>query len=341
MNTTMKDIAKEAGVSVSTVSLVLNNRPCRVADSTRQTIHSLAEKYNYKVNQAARSLVTKKSNILGLIIPDIENVFFSALCKRMEEYCRTKGYTLIIVNSNDRCQDDCMLIDLLVSRGVDGLGITVSNESFHDASVYQKLSTLQIPFVMIDRIYPNLTCNKVYFDNELGAYLAISKLVENGHQKISCIGITDTSANGTNRVNGYRKAMAQFSLPVREHDIMDGDYRFQGGYACAKQLLTNDATAVFICNDMMTLGVMRYFQEHGVRIPEDMSIVSYDNTLNPFALGTAITSVDQNLEILAKTSCDVLLESIEHPEYEKKEICLKPLLIEKDSIKNIKKQTLG
>ncbi|MCB6602770.1 LacI family transcriptional regulator, partial [Erysipelatoclostridium ramosum] len=116
---TIKDIAKKADVSVSTVSLVLNDRPCRVAQETRDTIKDIAKQYNYKVNQTARSLVTRKSNILGLIIPDIENLFFSALCKRMEEYLRELGYALMIVNSNDHAADDSMLIDLLVSRGVD------------------------------------------------------------------------------------------------------------------------------------------------------------------------------------------------------------------------------
>ena len=162
---------------------MLNDRPCRVAQQTRDTIKDIAKQYNYKVNQTARSLVTRKSNILGLIIPDIENLFFSALCKRMEEYLRELGYALMIVNSNDHAADDSMLIDLLVSRGVDGLGITVSNESFQDETIRKKLASLSIPYVMIDRMYPDLNCSKVYFDNESGAYMAIEKLSEKRPQK--------------------------------------------------------------------------------------------------------------------------------------------------------------
>ncbi|MCR0325961.1 LacI family transcriptional regulator [[Clostridium] innocuum] len=332
MKVTIKDIAKKAGVSASTVSLVLNNRPCRVSQATRETIRAIAKQYNYKVNQTARSLVTRKSNILGLIIPDIENLFFSALCKRMEEYLRELGYALMIVNSNDHVEDDSMLIDLLVSRGVDGLGITVSNESFQDDRIRQKLSSLSIPYVMIDRQYPDLHCSKVYFDNETGAYMAIQKLVESGHKKIACIGISSTSKTGASRVAGYRKAMQQFQLEVREDYILDGNYRFQGGYACAEKLMKMDVTAAFICNDMMTLGVMRYFQEHSIRIPQDISIISYDNTLNRFTLGTEITSVDQDVALLAKTACDELLAQINEPEHPKQDICLKPQLIEKDSV---------
>lgn len=335
MKVTIKDIAKKAGVSVSTVSLVLNDRPCRVAQQTRDTIKDIAKQYNYKVNQTARSLVTRKSNILGLIIPDIENLFFSALCKRMEEYLRELGYALMIVNSNDHAADDSMLIDLLVSRGVDGLGITVSNESFQDETIRKKLASLSIPYVMIDRMYPDLNCSKVYFDNESGAYMAIEKLVKSGHKKIACIGISSASKTGASRVAGYRKAMQQFQLEVREDYVLDGNYRFQGGYTCAKQLMKMDVTAAFICNDMMTLGVMRYFQEHHVRIPQDISIVSYDNTLNRFTLGTEITSVDQNVGLLAKTSCNELLAQLRDPAHRKQDICLKPQLIEKDSVQII------
>ena len=133
MKITIKDIAKEANVSVTTVSLVLNHKPCRVAQETRDNIMAIAKKHHYRVNQSARSLVTKESKLLGLIIPDIENIFFSSLSKNIEEYCRKKGYALMIMNTNDKASDDLMLLDLLVSRGVDGLFITVSNESFEDA----------------------------------------------------------------------------------------------------------------------------------------------------------------------------------------------------------------
>lgn len=336
MKVTIKDIAKEAEVSVSTVSLVLNNKPCRVAEATRANIKEIAKRYDYKVNQAARSLVTRKSNILGLIIPDIENLFFSALSKRMEEYCRKKGYALLIVNSNDHKEDDCLLIDLLVSRGVDGFAIAVSNESFTDDEVKNKLESVSVPFVMIDRTYADLDCNKVYFNNELGAYLAIEHLVSHGHKNIACIGIPQASRNGASRVAGYRKAMGEFQLPVFEENILPGDYRFQGGYDCASKLIGRDISAVFVCNDMMTLGVMRCFQEHGVRVPQDVSVISYDNTLNPFMLqGTQITSIEQNVSLLAVTACDVLLGQIKQPKTSSREICLEPKLIEKDSVTSI------
>ncbi|MEG0329426.1 MAG: LacI family DNA-binding transcriptional regulator [Longicatena sp.] len=331
---TIKDIAKEAGVSVSAVSLVLNNKPCRVSDITRKKIQRIAKKYNYRANLTARSLVTKKSNIVGLIIPDIENFFFSAICKRMEEHLRSLGYSLIIVNSNDSAKDDKLLIDLLVSRGVDGLFISVSNESFNDnALIKNTLASLPIPFVMIDRYYSDLDCNKVFFDNELGAFLAVSKLIELGHTKIACIGNSKSNQVAISRVQGYRNAMNKFHLSIKNEYILNGDYRFQSGYNSTLDLLKSDASAVFVCNDMMTLGVMRCLQEHHKKIPDDISIVSYDNTLSKFIQGTEITTIDQNIGKLVMSACDILIKNIENKDSNHKTICLEPHLVEKDSIK--------
>lgn len=336
MKVTLKDIAKEAGVSISAVSLVLNDKPCRIARTTKETIKKLAKKHNYKVNQTARSLVTRKSNILGLIIPDIENLFFSSLCKNIEEYCRSLGYALIIVNSNDQKEDDLLLIDLLSSRGVDGIFITVSNASFKDSTkIKESLLNLAIPYVMVDRFYKDLDCNKIYFDNELGAYLAIQKFVSYGHSNIACIGISDSSINGSSRVNGYRNAMKHFNKTIDESYVLNGNYRFQGGYECGLKVLNSTISAIFVCNDMMTLGLLQCFQEHNKRIPEDYSIISYDNTLDPFMQNTKITSIDQNIELLAITSCDIMIKQITDSTAEKECVCLKPRIIEKDSIKMI------
>lgn len=337
MKVTIKDIAKEAKVSVTTVSLVLNHKPCRVAKETRDTIFAIANKYHYHANQSARSLVTKQSKLLGLIIPDIENIFFSSLSKNIEEYCRKHGYALMIMNTNDKVDDDLMLLELLVSRGVDGLFITVSNESFQRPKELQKaLEALTIPYVMIDRFYPEINSNRVYFDNEKGAFLAVSHLIENGHRNIACIGGPETSKNGSSRLRGYIKAMEHFHCPVKQEYIEVGDYRYQSGYEAGQRLIKSDARAIFICNDMMTLGLIKCLNEHHLRIPEDYSIISYDNLLNPFMQGTEITSVDQNVEQLAITSCKVMLAHIEQEQLPYDNIRLEPQLIVKNSVKCMK-----
>lgn len=328
MKVTIKDIAREADVSVSAVSLVLNRKPCRVSTKTQKRIFEVAEKYKYQVNQAARSLVTRQSKIIGMIIPDIENLFFSSLSKKVEEYCRERGYMLIIVNTNDKEEDDIRVLDMLISRGVDGLLITPSNESvIHGNSLIEKLESIQIPYVLVDRYFKQLKANKVYFDNEEGARLAITHLVSLGHTKIGCIGSGNDSKNGQSRVVGYQKAMQEHGLVYCEDDIFDGNYRFEGGYEAGAFFMKKDISALFISNDMMTLGFLRYMQEQ--HLQNKVDIVSYDNTINRFLPGNQITSIDQDISILSHEACTLLFDSI-HDNTNQKEIVLHPQLIIKN-----------
>lgn len=336
MKVTIKDIAREAGVSVASVSLVLNNKECRIAKETKERIIDVAKKYNYTVNQQARSLVTKKSNVVGLIIPDIENIFFSSLSKKIEEYCRKKGYAIMIVNSDENPKEDIELLHLLVSRGVDGILYTPSIGSDKD---YEKikayLKTLPVPYVMVDRYLDDIECNKVYIDNINGSLQAISTLVKSGHKKIGCIGNAVSKSATNSRVTGYREAMKQFNLSVDETYIYDGQYKVIGGYNAGKEIVNSDLTAVYICNDMMTLGFLKYLSECGKKVPEDYSIVSYDNTLHNFVVSPKITTIDQDLGKLARNSCRLLLKSINDENTKPEVICLFPQILINESVKNI------
>lgn len=335
MKVTIKDIAREANVSASTVSLVLNNKPCRVAKETRELIFSIAKKKNYRVNQAARSLITKETKIIGMIIPDIENIFFSSLSKNIEEYCRQQGYMLIIVSSDDKEEMDLQLLDMLNSRGVDALFVTPSNESLLQGSrMMQSLQNLRIPYVLVDRYFEELPSNRVYFDNEEGAFLAVKHLVEMGHTKIGCIASGTQSKNGYARISGYQHAMDHFELEYDLRWIHNGNYRFEGGYAAAKEVLKTEVSAVFICNDMMTLGFMRCMHELGKEIPKDISVVSYDNTMSHFLPGGEVSAVEQDVKQLALSACELLFRSLKEEVFNQV-VCLHPQLIKKASVKKI------
>ncbi|HCL01947.1 MAG TPA: LacI family transcriptional regulator [Lachnoclostridium phytofermentans] len=336
MKVTIKDIAREAGVSVAAVSLVLNHKDCRIAEDTKKRILKVAEKYNYTVNQQARSLVTKKSNVIGLIIPDIENIFFSSLSKKIEEYCRKKGYAMMIVNTDENPMADIELLHLLVSRGVDGILYTPSIGTKED---YQKiktyLETIPIPYVMVDRYLDDINCNKVYIDNINGSMQAISMLVKSGHTKIGCIGYAVSKSATNSRVTGYIEAMKQFNLPVDEKYIYDGQYKMIGGYNAGKEIVKTDLTAVYSCNDMMTLGFLRCLSECGKKVPEDYSIISYDNTLHNFVVTPKITTIDQDLGKLARNSCRLLFKNINDEAGDPEVICLYPQLLINESVKKL------
>ncbi len=336
MTVKLKDIAKQANVSISAVSLVLNNKPCRISEEKKELIKKIAKDNNYTPNINARSLITNETKTFGLIIPDVENIFFSKLTKIIETYCRQFGYALIIVNSNDEYKEDLHLIDLLLARGIDGLFITISNSSYsHEEEVSSKLQNLSIPYIMVDRVFDDLNCNQVYFDNVKGAYLATKHLIENGHKKISCISNSIYSKNSISRYEGYKIAMEEHGLNIREDYIIQGDYRIQSGYNAGDIIVNIDTTAVFVTNDMMTLGLLKRLKKENIKIPEDLSIVSYDNLLNDFLLDIQITSIDQKVSKLATTACELMLDIIKGKYNKSKKICLDPELILKDSVKNI------
>ncbi len=331
MSITLKEIARQANVSPSSVSLVLNDRPNRISEQTKELIKKIAKDNHYRPNAVARSLVTRQTKTLGLIIPDIDNLFFSKLAKTLEMEVRKSDYTLIIVNSNDKYEEDMLLIDLLVSRGVDGLFLNISNETYlHQDELKEKLKRLPIPYVMIDRVIESFDCNMVYFDSFNGAYLATKYLLEQGHRKISCICNTYISNSSISRINGYKRAMEEYGVKVTKEYIIPANYRIEGGYQAGEQILKTDCSAIFICNDMMTIGVLKKFMECGIRVPEDYMIVSYDNLLSDFLFGSNLSSVDQDIKELGIRSCEVMIHSLQE-ETESMRVCLEPKLVIRNS----------
>lgn len=336
MKVTIKDIARIAEVSPSSVSLVLNDRPCRISIEKKERIKSIAKQYNYSVNQMARSLVTKQTKTLGLIIPDIENIFFSSLAKHIEILCREQGYALMILNTNNEYQNDLMVVNLLISRSVDGLFIIPSDESYkNNKDLVATLSNMNIPFVMLDRVYSNLECDKVLFDNEIGAYLAVKHLLEKGHRKIACITSSEFSNNGILRLNGYLKAMREFNCDIHDTYIIEGNYQIESGYRAGSKLIQEDITSVFITNDMMTLGFLKFMYEQKKHIPEDYSLVSYDNSIFPYVIGIELTSIEQNTKELSEKACQLLFDRIKEPTKSFEKICLIPKLIENSSVRTL------
>ncbi len=336
MKVTIKDIAREANVSITTVSLVLNHKKCRVSQETKDKIFDLAKKYNYVVNLNARNLVKQKTSTIGLLIPDIENIFFSSLVKQIEYVCRQNNYSLVIVNSDEKQENDENLLNLLVSRGVDGLLMVISNESLSDnSSIPSLIKNLPVPYVMIDRYFKDIDSNKVYFDNNLGAHEIVNLLIENGHTKIGCITSPTYSVNGSHRVKGYVDAMREHSLEINEEYIFQGNFQFDSGYEAGKHFKDTDVTAIFSCNGMMTLGLCKYFNDNNISIPDDISVVTYDNILNHFMIGTSVTAIKQDIPTLAENACNILFEQIENKSIENKTVILTPELVLNKSVKRI------
>ena len=209
---TLKDVAAAAGVSVTTVSLVLNNRPARVSEEKRKAIADAAKKLNYVPNQSARSLVTKQSQLVALIVPDIENLFFAALAKCVEDECAAQGYSLIVANSDDSHVTEHELLQRLPARGVDGVMLIPAREScVGDAAerLREDVALVSCPVVLIDRLTQCGWCDAVGFDNYLGGRLAARYLLEGGHTRIGIVTGDTAESSAAERRRGFVDAVEQ------------------------------------------------------------------------------------------------------------------------------------
>ncbi|MDF7640228.1 LacI family DNA-binding transcriptional regulator [Bifidobacterium sp. ESL0784] len=309
--TTLKDIAKACGVSVTAVSLVLNNRPTRMSQGKRELIVETAKRLRYVPNQAARSLATNKSMLLALLIPDIENMFFASLAKALEDTTSGNGYSLLIANSDDSAHVEHQLLHQFASRGVDGLFLIPSRESVNNSKALKKdVSTLDFPVILTDRLVSEDWCDAVGSDNFIGGQLAAQALLSKGHKRIACISGDTRTGNMNKRVAGFSSTLEKAGFPLDPNLNCSGNYRFDGGYRAADHVIDAHATAVFCTNDLMALGFIQRLEERGLSCPQDCSVIGYDNISEQFGFNHRLSTLDQNIDAMARACSELVYSRI-------------------------------
>lgn len=338
---TLKDIAREVGLSPTAVSLVLNDRPCKISAENRRRIKEVARKKRYVPNQIARSLVMQHSQTLGLVVPNIESRFFSSLARNLEIRCRERGYCLFITNSDDSRSNDAELVRLLVNRGVDALLLVVSDESPADDDLTGMLMQLPVPYVMVDRSITGFACDKVGFDHEMGGYLATSHLLEHGHRRIACL-VNRGSNTGRCRLAGFERAMREHGVEPDPALELDSAYYIDAAYEASARLIGSDATAVFASSDNIALGLLKRLYANGLRVPRDLSVVSYDNSAADALFEPALTSIEQNVAELSEAALELLFARLaedsaggDEERSDPRSLVLTPRLVLKDSVRDL------
>lgn len=336
---TLKDIAHEVGLSPTSVSLVLNNRPCRISEEKKREIKEVARRKHYIPNQIARSLVTQESKTFGLVVPNIESRYFSSFAKNLEIRCREHGYLLLITNSVGSPESDAELVRMLVNRSVDGIFLIVSDDFTTDSGLIDVLSELPVPLVMVDRFIEGLSCDRVHYDSELGGYMATSHLLAAGHRRVACI-INPRSNTGQARLVGYRRALDEHGIAYDPDLVFESNYYIPDAWRAAEGLLATDATAVFASSDNIALGLLKRVHEQGLRVPEDLSVVSYDNSAADSLFEPALTSIEQNVPAISDVAIQLMLSRVEERRVGDEagkavERVLKPRLVEKDSVRRL------
>jgi LacI family transcriptional regulator len=305
---TLRHIAKQVGVSVTTVSRVLNGLAVqyRINEETAKAIQRAAKELGYEPNHVARGLRTRQTFTIGLIIPDISNPFFSTVARNIEVETRKAGYSIILCDTQEDTHLELESISLLQNRKVDGLIVCPAGyESEHLKSIV----TSQLPMVIVDRHFSDLDCPYVISDNYGGAVSAVSHFIDKNHRLIGCIqGRILTSVND-NRVRGYRDTLTKNGVPIDDSFIVGDSFGERNGYVGAKILLNRSPrpTALFATSNLISLGALRAITEEGLKIPADLSVISFDDQPYSDYLATPMTTVAQQTTEMGQIAAKLLM----------------------------------
>ncbi len=307
-NITIKDIAEKCGVSVTTVSRVLNDKP-DVNDETRSKVLKVIEDSNYRPNGMARSLVINQTYSIGLIIPDINNPYFPEVARGVEDQAQNSSYSVIFSSTDNKLEREQEVIDLMLQKRVDGLIVSLS---LANKDILKRLESKKIPVVQLDRRIPDSIYPAVMIDNQRSAYNAVKFLIDEGYKRIAHITGNLQTVPGQDREDGYRKAILDNDLRLAEDMIIEGDFSKQAGYDAMNQMIErgNLPEAIFAANDMMALGVLEACRQAEIRIPEDLVLMGHDNISISNLVYPALTTMAQPKYKLGREASKMLIDLI-------------------------------
>lgn len=301
MSYTIKDIAKEAGVSITTVSKVLNGNDFDISKQTKERVLKIISDRHYIPSSSARSLVTKRTNTIGLVIPDITNSYFAEIAMGIEDSARRLGYFVIFCNTSDNPELELNYLRLLLEQSVDGFIIVPTTDSKY--ADFDMILRSKKPAVFLDRVFDELdkilettTSQRqgiVVLDNVHGGYIATRHLIENDHRRIGCITGPLKNKSAQERLAGYCKALKEADIPFEQDLVVEGNYRHNSGEQAALQLLKKEVTAIFIQNDLMAVSAYTAIEQCGYKVGTDISIVGYDDTEYCNWVTPKLSSVEQ------------------------------------------------
>jgi LacI family transcriptional regulator len=305
---TIKEIAQRANVSAATVSHVVNNTRF-VSDEVRARVDAAVAALGYVPNAVARSLRMRGTQTLGMMIPNISNLFFAELVRAFEDECYRQGYSLILCNSEDDPGREIIYLRTLMSKRVDGLVMISAGRDDH---LCRLLSTTWLPLVIVDREIEGVTADLVEVDHEHGGYLAARHLLDLGHRRIAAIAGPGDLVVSKQRVFGFERALAEAGTPRPAEYLIHASFTTQGGYEAARRLLglAKQPTAVFACNDLLALGAIHAMREAGMRVPQDLSVVGFDDIALAAFVSPRLTTIRQPKQRIGELAAQLLIARI-------------------------------
>lgn len=327
--TTIKDVAQAAGVSIATVSRVLNKQ-AGVSKELSEQVQVAVEQLNYQLNGIAKALKSSQSRSIGLIIPDIENPFFPALVRGVEDAAQKQGYAVILCNTDGKPEEEDRYLKFLLSKQVDGI-LFVGNLKFEQNKSW--LSALPVPLLLLDRRIEHAPFSTVMVDNELGASMAVDHLIKQGRQRIAIIGGKPGSPTSMERINGAMKSLKAHGYSSEEQLLLTGYFTFEGGYEATENLITSGQffDAIFAANDLMAIGIIECLGKYGRRVPDDVAVVGFDDIRMAAWYKPSLTTVKQPVYDMGQVAVRLMVEHITGAITDCNHKILKPELIVRQS----------
>ncbi len=327
----IKDVAKAAGVSVTTVSHVINSTRF-VAPQTRKKVEQAVQDLGYQPSSLARALKVKSTRTIGMLVSSSTNPFFAEVVRGVEEGCFQKGYSLILCNSGDEHERHLAYLKTLMQKRIDALVVMTTSS---DKIFYDKLRSLDtLPKVLLDAELGLDAC-AIGDDSILGGQLATNHLIEAGFKEIGCLTGPDGHPRSRDRYRGFEQAMEQSGLELRADWVASDELSAPGGYRAMLKVLEADdrPKAVFACNDMMAIGAYRAIQERGLSIPDDIAIIGYDDLELAAYLTPALTTIHQPSFELGLKAAEILIDHLDEKADMPDVIQLEPGLVERESVR--------
>lgn len=328
MKVNIHSVAREAGVSIATVSKVINHTGS-ISEQTRKRVLEAMNKLNYHRDVAAASLRSKRTNAIGLLVPDISNPFYADIARSIEDRSCELGFNVMMCNTDNDPEKEKNYLSLLTSQRIDGLVVA---SAFRSTDLLEEMMDQQrVPIVLIASEIPKLSINTVTVDDYKGGYLAASHLLSLGHKKIAII--AENIRSNKPRLSAFKDAMQEAELPVPDEYIVKTEALIQKGYESAKQLLSlkERPTAIFACNDLLAAGVIQAAKEIDISIPHDLSVVGFDNTVLSTTTSPMLTTVSQPIKEMGAKVVELLMQEMEAARPYKERLLLSPELMIRQS----------
>ncbi|CAN5738369.1 LacI family DNA-binding transcriptional regulator [soil metagenome] len=329
---TIRDIAIELGISISTVSRALRNQG-DVNKETRKTVLALAEKLDYHPNRASLSLLKKHTNTIGVLVPNLD-FFFSTAIRGIDEAALEAGYTVMVCQSNEAYGKELINLKRLFESGVDGFIISVSSDT-KQIDHFKKIQDKGIPMIFFDRDINGLQSPKILLNNFEGGYIATKHLIEKGYSRIAFLGGPEKMSISNQRFEGYKAALKEADLKLNPKLIEHGNFSRDYAYVTTEEMLKSKIKpdAIFAMSDRLAIGAMMAIKKAGLTMPDDIGLIGFNNEPITELLSPSISTVDQPAFDMGKASARLFIEMINHSEVVPENVILKPKLVVRESTK--------